>query len=77
MFQYKLVNRIVATNKYLKIINLKDNDACTFFKTETLIHLFWQCEKVQSFITDINTEILKQYEINLDINSRTCFFQLM
>ena len=30
MFHYKLVSRILSTNRFLKIINIKDDDRCTF-----------------------------------------------
>ena len=41
MFQYKIVNRITATNKYLRMINVKESENCTFCnaKPETIAHL--------------------------------------
>ena len=76
MFQYKLVNRFLATNKYLKIINIKDDDRCTFCKNEleTITHMFWYCPRVQSFIADIKTDILRVYNIEVVINRKTWFF---
>ena len=76
MFQYKLLNRFLATNKYLKTINIKDEDSCTFCKNqpETIAHMFWYCPRVQSFINDIKNDILREYRIELNINRKTWFF---
>ena len=76
IFQYKLSNRIIATNKYLKMISIKEDDSCTFcnLETETLVHLFWQCNKVQSFIRSIKTNLLNKYCIKLDIQKDVWFF---
>ena len=61
MLQYKLINRIVATNTYLKTIRAKDEDTCTFCKSEpeTFVHLFWHCSKIKSFIAEIKLRILQ------------------
>ena len=50
-FQFKLLHRRIPTNKFLYTIKVKDNSLCTFWKTdiETLIHIFWSCEIVQTF----------------------------
>ena len=76
MFQYKLQNRIIATNTYLKVINIKDEDICTFCKLEpeTLVHLFWRCPKVKSYIADIKLRFLDKYAMRLTLDSKTWFF---
>ena len=50
-FQFKLLHRRIPTNKFLYTIKIKDNNLCTFFKTdiETIVHIFWTCEIVQTF----------------------------
>ena len=52
-FQFKLLHRRVATNTFLEKIGIKENYLCTFCQKdiETLIHLFWTCEKTQIFWT--------------------------
>ena len=52
-FQFKLLHRRVATNTFLEKIGIKENHLCTFCQKdiETLIHLFWTCEKTQIFWT--------------------------
>ena len=76
MFQFKLANRILATNTYLKMINIRECDRCTFcnLEPETLAHLFWQCPKTKIFIAEMKTEILQKCYINLEIVSKTWFF---
>ena len=50
-FQFKLLHRKIATNDYLYKIGISLTDICTFCEqnTESLIHLFWDCELVQTF----------------------------
>ena len=76
MFQYKLMNRFLATNKYLKTIKIKDDDKCTFCKleVETLAHMFWYCPKVQLFIAEIKIGLINEFSINIGINEKTWFF---
>ena len=46
-FHFKLFHRRLATNNFLFKIKLKENENCTFCQNapETLIHLFWTCQK--------------------------------
>ena len=76
MFQYKLVNRFIATNKYLKTIKIKDDDMCTFCRqeVETLVHVLWFCPKVQSFITEVKIGLINQCSVTLDIDRKNWFF---
>ena len=47
--QYKILNRYVATNKWLYKRKLVSSDICSFCKSDVqdIEHLFWGCEKVQ------------------------------
>jgi len=49
VFNFKFLHRRLSTNDFLYKIGLGDNDKCTFCKreTETLFHLFWNCESTQ------------------------------
>ena len=42
-FQYKILLRIIPTNKYLKVCNIIENDSCYFCcsEVETIEHLFF------------------------------------
>ena len=67
MFHYKLINRIISTNTFLKIINIKDDDKCTFCKqeAETLVHMFWHCTHVQAFINQLTSGLRARFQTNL------------
>ena len=75
-FHYKLVNRIISTNKYLKIINVKNEDSCTFcaHEPETLAHMYWFCPRVQYYINSIKRDMLEHYHIDLHISAQNWFF---
>jgi len=49
VFNFKFLHRRLSTNDFLYKIGLSDNEKCTFCKreTETLFHLFWNCESTQ------------------------------
>ena len=48
-FQIRIIHRILATNSLLFKMKITDDKMCTFCKCheETLVHLFWECEKIQ------------------------------
>jgi len=54
-FQFKLLHRRITTNDYLYKIGISLTDICTFCeqKKDSLIHLFWDCEFVQTFWQNI------------------------
>ena len=49
-FQYKILQRILTTNKFLNICGIKE-DKCYFcgIMTKTLEYLFWECPKITQF----------------------------
>jgi len=53
-FQYKLLNRAIATNKYSEICKIKESNLCNFcqIEIEKIEHLFWECPIVQTFWQD-------------------------
>ena len=76
MFHYKIVNRILTTNKFLLIIGVRDDDECTFCKqeAETLSHLFWYCSEVQNFLSRAKHFLTAKYNVVLDLNPRAFIF---
>ena len=58
--QYKLLHRILPTNKWLKKIGIVLEDTCAFCNTETesLEHVFLEC----TFVTSFWSEVLKWLE---------------
>ena len=73
---YRIINRIITTNKFLNTIQLSDDSMCTFCErdTETIIHLFWQCPVTQAFIQDVMREIHNQYQVSFQYNTHSWFF---
>ena len=55
-FQYKLLYRILGTNKLLHQIGRSKDNVCRICKsdTKTLVHLFVTCETVRQLWTDLN-----------------------
>lgn len=76
IFHYKLINRILSTNTFLKLINVQDNENCTFCKSqpETLAHLYWYCPKTQIYISCIKSSLRREHNIYLEINKAQWFF---
>ena len=52
-FQYRLIYRILPTQRFLFLRNIADSSVCTFCgkEEETLEHLFWDCTETQIFWT--------------------------
>ena len=70
LFQYRLLNRILGTNKYLVKIKQKVNANCNFCKkeTENITHLFIECNFVKSFWTDLKRNLHFSLGVDLTIN---------
>ena len=70
--QTRITHRILGTNSLLYKMNLVSSDKCTFCKKEkeTLIHLFWNCPKIKSFILNVQN-FLQNHNIvwNVDCKS--------
>ena len=54
--QFKLLHRWLATNDFLKKIDIKNNDRCTSseLELENLTHLFWFCTVTSNFWNKCN-----------------------
>ena len=52
MFQYKILHRILATNKKLKQYGIKTSDFCDFCgqEVESILHLFCECNVATSIL---------------------------
>ena len=75
-FQFKFLHRRIATNDYLFKIGISLTDICTFCEqnTETLIHLFWNCEFVQTVWQNVQHWLI-QYQIkpqDFSLSLSTC-----
>ena len=60
-FQLRLLYRILPTNRYLKLMNIKEQDTCNFCgeHRETIEHLFWDCNIVTDFWKDLYDRFIK------------------
>ncbi|XP_033756945.1 uncharacterized protein LOC117339468 isoform X1 [Pecten maximus] len=69
-FQYRIIHRIISTNKYLHMINLKDSPLCTFCNrhTETIVHIFWECRLVAIFWEDFKVWLYDDTLTNLQLH---------
>ena len=74
-FQSQILHRILPLNKYLKTIGLKDNDLCTFCKrdSETILHLFTECEITKSFLDSVRNALQRQH-LHISIDKETTIF---
>ena len=50
-FQYRILHRILTTNNFAYKLNIIENDLCTFCNgnKESIEHLLWECNIVQTF----------------------------
>ena len=71
-FQYRVVHRIIATNKFLHFISINNNSLCTFCKhdQETIEHLFFECNLVNELIKEFQRWLKDKanFEINLTVS---------
>ena len=54
-FQYKLLYNLLPTGRFLFQRQLVDSPVCVFCKgaEETLLHMFWDCPKIQDYWFDV------------------------
>lgn len=77
-FQYRLLNRILTTNVFMFTIGQRNDKACTFCKkeSETLCHLFLQCETVKPIWDQLQTWISDKVGIHVNLNEQHILFGL-
>ncbi len=68
--QYKILHRILATNRMLHIWGILDHEMCSFCKTEieTLTHLFYHCDIVKRFWARVKAYTFENFHIDLDFS---------
>ena len=78
-FQYRLLNRILGTNEYLVKTKQKVNANCNFCKkeTESITHLFIECNFVKSFWTDLKRNLQCNLGVDLNINPSDIIFGIL
>ena len=75
-FQYKLYN-VLPTGRFLFQRGLVDSPVCVFCKRseETLIHLFWDCPKIQDYWFDVQGWLHSNFTHFTDVVFFFFFFQ--
>ncbi|PIK36905.1 pol-like protein [Apostichopus japonicus] len=61
-FQFRVLHRIIGTNKLLHTIGKSDSPNCTFCDThiESIEHLFWECSVTSTFILGVEAMLLNK-----------------
>ena len=61
-FHYKFLHRRITTNDFLKKINLKQSDKCSFCQREieTISHLFLRCSATIAFWNDVKQFLIQK-----------------
>ena len=74
-FQYKILNRILATNRFLYKIKPIVTDKCWYCKkSESITHIFFSCEKVKGFWKELKKWLLNNANISLKLNFNQVYF---
>ena len=76
-FQISINHNILVTNKLLYQMKINNDALCTFCQTskESIIHLFWKCNKIQQFIRSV-VAWLNAFNIQCDISEKYFLFGL-
>ena len=69
-FQYKILQRILPTKKFLKLCNITNDDLCSYChkEVETIEHLFWRCHCVKIFWNQIASSLLPYIDLSFALN---------
>ena len=75
-FQFKFVHDILVNNYWLEKWKVKDSNLCTFCNRaeENSYHLFWNCDYVKEFWTDIKNWL--QNKIPIPVTKNNIFYGL-
>lgn len=75
-FQFKINNKILATNSFLCKINKIENNRCSFCEQEpeTIKHLFVDCPKVTEFWESVKHWLQIHGNLNLNITDKAIIF---
>ena len=78
-FQYRLIHRIIATNKFIYKIHYVKSNTCTFCSTEpeTLQHLFYDCQIVKNLWEEVQIWIIMETGINLQLEKHIDIFGMI
>ena len=75
-FQYKITNRILVTKSFLYRIRKVDDNQCEYCRqnSETIIHLFVQCNQVKSFWRELDDWLSNNFGYRMSLNDKNILF---
>ena len=75
VFQFKIINRIIPTNKYLLKCNITSSSLCglCLHNVETIIHMFWECPVIQELWQALQV-FFNSKGINIELNVQNILF---
>jgi hypothetical protein len=75
-FQYKIIHRILGTRKVLKLYNIVEDDYCLFCQndTETISHLFVDCQIVQNLWVNVCEWLAPSIDLETKLNAKIIIF---
>ena len=78
-FQFRLIHRILATNRYLYLIKIRNDPYCSFCKVEeeTIVHLFYECDVVNNFYYRLEDWIYNKTSVLLNLSKMELIFGKM
>lgn len=74
--QYKVINRVIPCNSYLKQLRIRENDLCSFCnKPDSIAHFLFLCPIVQGFWANVCAWFSNQVNLQLqDIETKEFVF---
>lgn len=78
-FQFRITNRVIATNSFLFLINVRKDNLCTFCKSseENLEHLFVNCIKVKTIWKLFKEFLFQKCHYIVTLNTENILFGLL
>ena len=75
-FHFRIISRIIATNKFLNTIGIAPEPLCDFcgIEVEDIVHLFWSCIHIKQFIETVKEYVLQTFDLRLEPTKKLWFF---
>ena len=68
--------RILPTNRLLRLMKIRQSDLCSFCdkETESISHLFWECESALRFWKSLSLLVSETNVLRIDFNQLNILF---
>ena len=78
VFQYKLLSRILPTNRLFRLMKIRQSDFCSFCdqETESISHLFGECETALRFWNNLSLLVSETNVLRFDFSQRNILFDI-